>query len=228
MPDASTNRRQPGQRLAVASLICGILGLLCFLPAAIAAIIMGTVAVSRIARSPEPHSRMGLARSGRSLGVFGVLLFIIAMIAIPNLLRSRMAPGEASSVGGVRTINTAEITYASTYPKIGFSPSLAALGSGGTDCHQPNEQHACLIDDVLAAGKKSGYHYRYAPVPPKTGSAVIEFTIHADPHAEKANWLERLFGVEPEAGQRHFFSDQSGVIRSETGREAGPQSLPLE
>jgi hypothetical protein len=131
-------------------------------------------------------------------------------------------------VSGVRTIGTAEITYTSTYPKIGFSPSLGALGSGGTDCHQPNEQHACLIDDVLASGVKSGYRYRYAPAPPETGSVVIGFTIHADPYEEKPNWLERLFGVEPQAGQRHFFSDQSGVIRFEKDREAGPQSPPLE
>ncbi len=44
------------------------------------------------------------------------IILIIAAIAIPNLLRSRIAANEASAVGSLRTINTAEVTYASTYP----------------------------------------------------------------------------------------------------------------
>lgn len=227
MPDNPTNRHDPSYRMAVASLVCGILGLLCFLPAAIAAIVMGNIAMSRIAKAPQPRSGLKLAHRARSLGVSGVLLFIIALIAIPNILRSRLAPGEAGAVGGVRTVVTSEIAYDSAYPKIGFSPSLAALGSGGTDCRRPTEQHACLIDDVLASGMKSGYRYHYAPVPPATGSVMIGFTIHADPYAEKPNWLQRLFGVEPQVERPHFFSDQSGVIRYERDREAGPQSPPL-
>ena len=60
------------------------------------------------------------------------IILIIAAIAIPNLLRSRIAANESSAVGSVRTINTAEITYASTYPNLGFSATMAALGSGTT------------------------------------------------------------------------------------------------
>ena len=44
------------------------------------------------------------------------IILIIAAIAIPNLLRSRMAANEASAVGSLRTINTAEVTYATAYP----------------------------------------------------------------------------------------------------------------
>ena len=61
------------------------------------------------------------------------IILIIAAIAIPNLLRSRIAANEASAVGSMRTINTAEITYASTYPSVGYSadwfPWPAALAA---------------------------------------------------------------------------------------------------
>ena len=59
------------------------------------------------------------------------IILIIAAIAIPNLLRSRMAANEASAVGSLRTINTSEVTYASTYPAYGFT-CLATLGATAT------------------------------------------------------------------------------------------------
>ena len=56
------------------------------------------------------------------------IILIIAAIAIPNLLRARMAANEASAVSSIRTINTAEVTYNSTYPTVGFAPALVNLG----------------------------------------------------------------------------------------------------
>src|SRR5665811_2134006 len=83
------------------------------------------------------------------------IILIIAAIAIPNLLRSRIAANEASAVGSVRTINTAEITYASTYPDVGFAllPALGptSAGVGGTSANSG------LIASVLASGTKTGY-----------------------------------------------------------------------
>jgi len=91
------------------------------------------------------------------------IILIIAAIAIPNLLRARMAANESSAVASIRTINTAEITYNSTYPTVGFSGTLLALGGAiGAAC-VPAQATACLIDAVLAnngipAGSgKSGY-----------------------------------------------------------------------
>src|ERR1700746_2908754 len=91
------------------------------------------------------------------------IILIIAAIAIPNLLRARMAANESSAVASIRTINTAEITYNSTYPTVGFSGTLQALGGAiGAAC-VPAQATACLIDAVLAnngipAGSgKSGY-----------------------------------------------------------------------
>src|SRR5438270_9858780 len=81
------------------------------------------------------------------------IILIIAAIAIPNLLRSRIAANEASAVGSVRTINTSEVTYSSTYSDIGYSSSLANLGpasSTDTCTSTVSSAGACLIDIVLA------------------------------------------------------------------------------
>src|SRR5262245_28878582 len=84
------------------------------------------------------------------------IILIIAAIAIPNLLRSRMAANEASAVGSLRTINTSQVTFASTYG-IGFAGSLAALGTPAGGCPGAVATAACLIDEVLTTGTKSGY-----------------------------------------------------------------------
>lgn len=85
------------------------------------------------------------------------IILIIAAIAIPNLLRARMAANESSAVASVRTINTGMVTYNSTYPTVGYADTLAALG-GVAPC-TPSSTTACLIDSVLAAGTKSGYTF---------------------------------------------------------------------
>src|ERR1039457_7170749 len=88
------------------------------------------------------------------------IILIIAAIAIPNLLRARMAANESSAVASIRTINTGMITYNSSYPTVGFAVSLAALG-GASPC-APVSTAACLIDSVLSGGIKSGYTFTAA------------------------------------------------------------------
>jgi type IV pilus assembly protein PilA len=85
------------------------------------------------------------------------IILIIAAIAIPNLLRARIAANESSAVASIRTINTAEITYGSSYPTVGYATSLTNLG-GVAPC-VPSSVAGCLIDSVLAAGSKSGYNF---------------------------------------------------------------------
>jgi len=84
------------------------------------------------------------------------IILIIAAIAIPNLMRARMSAHEASAVSSLRAINTAMITYAISYPTMGFASSVNVLGS--TPCH-PNATTPCLLDGVLAGGTKSGYSF---------------------------------------------------------------------
>ena len=92
------------------------------------------------------------------------IILIIAAIAIPNLLRARIAANEASSVSSIRTINTAEITYSTSYPTVGYSVTMAALGPGGAACAAPAQANACLLYNVLSSAitagtAKSGYYY---------------------------------------------------------------------
>jgi len=93
------------------------------------------------------------------------IILIIAAIAIPNLLRARMAANESSAVASVRTVTTAEVTYQTAYPSVGFATGLANLGGAlGAAC-TPTSATACLIDSVLANdgnpanSGKSGYTF---------------------------------------------------------------------
>jgi type IV pilus assembly protein PilA len=131
------------------------------------------------------------------------IILIIAAIAIPNLLRSRIAANEASAVGSLRTLNTAEITYNVTYPSSGFACTLGVLGppASGTPASSAT---AGLVDSNLAGGNKSGYTFTL-PVggtcaPTSTGINTT-YDIKADPTSP---------GV---TGQRYFCTDNSGVIQ---------------
>ncbi len=86
------------------------------------------------------------------------IILIIAAIAIPNLVRSKMAANEASAVGSLRTINTASVSYASTYG-IGYPTALTDLSPSSL----PSSTAADLVDAVLATGIKSGYAFSYTP-----------------------------------------------------------------
>src|ERR1035438_2590337 len=82
------------------------------------------------------------------------IILVIAAIAVPSFLRSRMAANESAAVGALRTLNTAQISYTSAYPTVVFASTLGALA--GTSCSPPSSSGACLIDTALAGGVKSG------------------------------------------------------------------------
>jgi len=85
------------------------------------------------------------------------IILIIAAIAIPNLLRARMSAYESSAVMSLKAINTAEISYSSAYPTVGYATALTNLG-GLSPCI-PSQETACLIESNLASGTKSGYNF---------------------------------------------------------------------
>ena len=90
------------------------------------------------------------------------IILIIAAIAIPNLLRARMAANESSAVASIRTLVTAQVSYQSAYPTTGFAATIGALGPpNATTCPTPNSTNACFIDYTLAtataAPGKNGY-----------------------------------------------------------------------
>jgi prepilin-type N-terminal cleavage/methylation domain-containing protein len=137
------------------------------------------------------------------------IILIIAAISIPNLLRSRMAANEASAVGSLRTINTACITYSTTYG--GFPSSLSNMGTSGA----ATSTSADLIDNVLASGAKSGYSFSYTPGT-AAGGVISVYSITASPIAAG------------QTGQRYFFTDHSGVIRFNASALATASDSPLQ
>jgi hypothetical protein len=105
-------------------------------------------------------------------------------------------PGnEASAVAAIRTINTAEITYAAMYPAHGFACALSDLGGMGGG-NNPDEHHALLIDPRLANGRKSGYVFRVSNC---SGNPASSYSVTAAP-------------ADVTSGTRAFCSDQSAVI----------------
>jgi len=138
------------------------------------------------------------------------IILIIAAIAIPNLLRSRMAANEASAVGSLRTINTAVVGYSSTY-NIGFPSSLTQLGGVGGAAATCNA--AQLIDPVLSAAaiaQKSGYNITLNPGSiAYTGPLPAGCTAGFSDGYEVTAWPINIGTT----GQRSFCTDASGVIR---------------
>jgi type IV pilus assembly protein PilA len=138
------------------------------------------------------------------------IILIIAAIAIPNLLRARIAANESASVSAIRTINTAEVTYATAYPTKGYSDTLGALGGAPAACATPAVANACLIDNVLASATaapgKSGYVFAVTSVP--TGTINTAYTVGASPLTYN------------QSGVRNFCSNEDGVIRFNAGAAA--------
>jgi type IV pilus assembly protein PilA len=196
---------------AIASMICGFFAW--FLPTAIVAVVLGHISSSEIRKSRGQLRGSGMATTGMVLGYAGVALLpvilIIAAIAIPNLLRSKMAANEASAVSSLRSLTVACITYSSTYER-GYPAQLANLGPSA----HPSADAAGLIDSALAGGQTTGYLFFYRPGPAIKG-AIDSYTINADPVAPNTT------------GTRHFFTDESGVIRATTDGAASSKSPPI-
>ena len=84
------------------------------------------------------------------------ITLIIATIAVPNLLRAKIAANESSAVHSVREIMSAEHLYSSTYPQVGYATDLKSLGGPGGAC-SPSPITACILDSTVSSGNKSGY-----------------------------------------------------------------------
>ena len=146
----------------------------------------------------------------------GVIL-VVAAVAIPNLLRSKIAANEASAVGSVRTVNTAQVTYEAAYPKKGYAANLAALGADPRIPAAYSADHANLLDESLANGSctgdawctKSGFHFRVTAVCKQHSCG--EYVVVATPIATNT-------------GTRSFCSTSDGVIHYKT---SAPLTAPM-
>jgi len=155
------------------------------------------------------------------------IILIIAAIAIPNLLRSRIAANQASAVGSLRTLNTAEVTYSTTY-NTGYSATLSDLGPGAPGLNIPNSSYAGLVDEILAGigspggtattanqSSKSGYTFIYAPGALDSTNKINSYSIQATPISVGTT------------GTNYYYTDQSGVIRQNSTTMATSTDSPL-
>lgn len=129
------------------------------------------------------------------------IIGIIAAIAIPNLLASRRAANESAAIGSLRTVGSAEATYLSTIGNNTTYATLAVLGTSG------------LVDTVLGCPGspcvKSGYNYT------TLNATTDTFQSNAD-------------AVSTSTGTRHFFADESGVIRFDAAAAADASDAPIQ
>jgi hypothetical protein len=160
------------------------------------------------------------ATTSNSITTDASIGLIAAAIAIPNLMRSRIAANESAAAATVRTVNTAEVTYATNYPRKGYASTLAVMGPGaGGDCSEGtvNATHACLLNEAVGnatctAGKwceKSGYRFSVRGICLQT--SCRGYVVTATPVSENT-------------GGKSFCSTTDAVIRSHAGP---PVTAPL-
>jgi prepilin-type N-terminal cleavage/methylation domain-containing protein len=157
--------------------------------------------------------RRQLGFSLTELLIVVAIILIIAAVAIPNLLRSRMAANEASAVESIRQINAAEAAYRLSYPTIGYSSDLGSLA--GSNCTSQMSSAACIIDATLAAATSSstskiGYFFTYTP------NSSVGYTLLGTP-AEQG-----LTGI------KNFYSDSSGAIHYNSGAPGGASDSVIQ
>lgn len=212
---------------AVGSLILGILAIFPFgFLAGIPAVILGHLSRKSVRESLGRLQGEGMALAGLIMGYVSVvaipMILIIAAIAIPSLLRSRMLANESAAATTVRTLNTSQFAYADKYPSVGYAHDLATLGTGpAMNCTAGvgTVEHACLIDrplgnPICTAGSwcvRYGYKFDITATCGSDG-VCSDYVVVATP-------------VQPgTTGFRSFCSTSDQVVR---GQSAGSVQLPL-
>jgi type IV pilus assembly protein PilA len=164
------------------------------------------------------------------------IILIIAAIAIPNLLRARIAANESSAVSSVRTINTAEVTYQSAYPTWGYADTLAKLGPGapGSVCNPgtgPTQALSCLVDSVLSNATapgtaKSGYYFALGAQQGAGGTLYLLYTVGTAPAGYNNTGVRDFCSNEDAVVQ--FAPGASGAVPVGIGGCVGPAFQPLQ
>jgi type II secretory pathway pseudopilin PulG len=157
----------------------------------------------------EESAIRGVSSTG---GADPSVILVAAAVAIPNLMRARMAANESSAVANLRTINTAQVAYSSAYPGKGYASDLANLGPDPRGPSYHSSEHASLIDGVLGNPKctanawcaKSGYNFRLVAECKGTSGTCKEFVAVATPESRNT-------------GSRNFCSTSDGFVRYKMG-----------
>lgn len=142
-----------------------------------------------------------------------MVLLVIAAIAIPNLVHAKMRANEAAAAVAVKTIHEGETLYADTYPDVGYSGTLANLGTHGSDCAKPTSTSACIImDDALTSGLKNGYMFELVN---DGNTPSVDYTVTALPESNATGRCGFSTGA---SGELHFFVPGTATV---PGRSQG-------
>jgi len=179
---------------AIASLILGIVPF--SLLSSIPAVVFGHLALSEIKKSGGRLRGRGLAIAGLVLGYLTIamvpFILIIAAIAIPNLLRARIAANESGAIGSLRLLATAEGSYSTSHPGTGYSCDLREVAA------------ASDLAASLGRGHHEGYNFAARNCTPQSaGGPNIKYQIYAYPERARRT------------GVRAFCVDESGIVRSD-------------
>jgi prepilin-type N-terminal cleavage/methylation domain-containing protein len=140
------------------------------------------------------------------------VILIIAAIAIPNFITSKLRANESGAIENMRTITSANVVFSTTW-QTGYASTLATLGGNSA---APTATAAGLLDSVLASGNKSGYTYSYSAGTVDSGGNIDNYTINAAPE------------VPGQTGVRYFFTDQTAVIRYNASQPATSSDQPIQ
>jgi hypothetical protein len=157
---------------------------------------------------------MKITLAGVSIFLFFSALLIATTPAAQKASNPILQGDQATAVGCLRSINTAEVFYAKEYKK-GFSPTLASLGPPPEGA-KPSASAAGLLDNSLTGGKKSNYVFTYKAGRPNASWRITTYSVVARP----AQWQKGLWT---------FFTDQTGIIRgTDENRAARVSDPPLQ
>jgi type II secretory pathway pseudopilin PulG len=217
---------------AVASLVLGIASVLfCFtIFTGIPAIVLGHLSWSRIRRSMGRLKGEGLALAGLVMGYISIpWLLVVLSIALPNIVRSKMAANESAAASTVRTINTTQVTYSTTYPDHGYAPDLATLGPGpaGNCVGEGTADHACLLDNLIGNARCTAgawctkYGFRFTLT--REGSCGQPPGSQQD-ESPDCTYVVVATPINSATGRKNFCSTADAVIRYKFGL---PMSQPI-
>ncbi len=134
------------------------------------------------------------------------LILILMTLAIPSMLSIHKQGNETSALASLRAINSAELTYASTYPSSQFACSLTALGGTGAAGSAPSAENAGLIPPDLTTGQKAGYTFAFSNCTKVSINNQDMYTGY------QLTAVPQSIG---KTGNRGFCTDQTGEIKSD-------------
>jgi Domain of unknown function (DUF4190)/zinc-ribbon domain len=224
----------PTDGKATASLVCGILSILCFgILTGIPAIILGHVSRGTIKRSGGRLQGGGMALAGLILGYASLAIsaLVITALMIPNLLKAKITANESAAKSSVRTINVSQISYSTTYPDKGYAPDLATLGPGQSNsCGGAGgtAEHACLLDSTLGnytctAGSwctKGAYKYSVSA----SRDCADTSSSSQESGGVNCSYVVVATPVSSGTGTRSFCSTADAIVRQRFGQVSEPIS----